>query len=94
MYMRTVSFRIDPAMLEKFRGEADGARTKFRAIAGLQHQYTGVSADGGCLAVGIWESAEAAEKGQDEAMAVLQALSHYLVAPPQAIEYPAVESGT
>lgn len=87
MHMRSVSFRIDPAMLEQFVGEADGARAKFATIEGLQHQYTGATKDGNCLSVTIWDSVEAANGGRDRAMAVLQGLSHYLAGAPQLVEY-------
>ncbi len=91
MHMRTVSFVIDPAMIEQFRGEADGARAKFAQIEGLQHQYTGVATDGNCISVTIWESAEAAEKGYASAMAILQGLSRYLKGEPRLADYPVCE---
>lgn len=93
MHMRSVSFRINPAMLEQFVGEADGVRAKFGAIEGLQHQYTGVTNDGNCLSVTIWDSVEAANGGRDRAMAVLQGLSRYLAGAPQIVEYDVSEIG-
>lgn len=80
-------------MLEKFRGEADGARAKFALIEGLQHQYTGVTSEGNCISVTIWESVETADKGRDQAMSVLQGLSHYLVGAPQLTDYLVSEIG-
>lgn len=93
MYIRTIAYDINPAMLEQFRGEADGARKEFARVDGLRHHYTGVTGGCHCLSISIWDSAEAAEDGREQATAVLTGLARYLTSAPQITEYPVAEMG-
>jgi quinol monooxygenase YgiN len=91
MFMRTTSFKIDPAKLDAFRAEAEPARANVKALKGLVQNYVAMQASGEVMAVAIWESEAAAEAGFETAKGLWAALSGYMVTKPVFTPYPTVE---
>ena len=91
MYMRTVTFKIDPASIPQFIADGQPLKERAQAMPGMITQYIGLSDDGTVLSVAIWESEAAANAAMPTVKTLWGALARHMRSEPQYTVYGTAE---
>ena len=90
MYYRITTFTYDPARESEVLAQADSVRDGMNSIDGLQSGCAVRVAEGKCISVGIYDSAESAAAAQSKVQELWNGMAPLMTSPPELQEGPTI----